>query len=107
MVKIIRLDKPIAIFGKPVHEIRLKEPSGQHYIDFGEPRIAVVQPGGGGYWIEQHTAIKSYLEVCIDHEQGGALIAQMGLRDTMRLKEALFDFFREASEKHGGEPQGA
>lgn len=96
MVKIISLSKPITWHGSQLTEIGLKEPTGLQYIRLGEPRLAIAS-GTGGYWVEQPQVIQDYFEALIDHEGRGALLAQMGMDDAKRLKEALFDFFHAAS----------
>ena len=42
MIKTITLEKPIVWPNGPtITEIRLKEPTGQQFIDLGEPRVLV------------------------------------------------------------------
>jgi hypothetical protein len=77
LVKIISLSKPITWHGSASRD----SPS----------------PRGPADWVEQPQVIQDYFEALIDHEGRGALLAQMGMDDAKRLKEALFDFFHAAS----------
>ena len=93
----IKLDKPVTWPGGPaLTEIRLKEPTGQLFIDLGEPRVLVTNRNGSMVLSEMPETIKSYLDRCIDHEAGSALIALMSLSDARKVKNALFDFFTAA-----------
>jgi hypothetical protein len=89
----IKLKKPIQWLNGSLTEIRLKEPSGQLFIDLGEPRVIVSNRTGSIVWAEIPETIKSYLDHLIDHEGGGALLAQMSISDAKKVKQALFDFF--------------
>ena len=93
MATTIKLDKPIQWMGVGVTEIRLKEPTGQQFIDLGEPRVVVSNRNGSMVWAEIQDTIKAYLDRCIDHDGGVALVALLSLSDTRKLKSALFDFF--------------
>ena len=95
--KTIKLASPIAwVNGGSVSEISLREPTGQLFIDLGEPRVIVSNRSGSIIWAEIPETIKAYLDRCIDHEGGGALLAQMSLSDAKKVKEALFSFFHAA-----------
>jgi hypothetical protein len=93
----IKLDNPFTHANVLYESLTLKEPSGYLFIELGEPRIPVSQSNGGGYWVEQPVAIKAYFERCLDHPAGVAALAFMSLADAVKLKSALFDFFRAAS----------
>ena len=67
------------------------------FIDLGEPRVVVSSRAGSVYWAEMPDTIKAYLDRCIDHEGGSALLAQLSMGDAKKLKAALFDFFLAAS----------
>jgi hypothetical protein len=82
--------------GPTITEIRLKEPTGQLFIDLGEPRVLITNRNGSMVLSELPETIKSYLDRCIDHESGSMLIALLSLSDTRKLKNALFDFFTAA-----------
>lgn len=94
MIKTIQLDKPVVWPGGPtITKIGLKEPTGQQFIDLGEPRVLVTNRSGSMVLSELPETIKGYLDLCIDHEAGSALIALLSLSDTRKIKSALFDFF--------------
>jgi len=93
-VKTIKLDKPVTWpGGAPISEIRLKEPTGQMFIDLGEPRALVTNRNGSMVLSEIPETIKAYLDRCIDHEAGAAIVALLSLSDARKLKDALFGFF--------------
>ena len=94
--KTIKLTKPFVWFDKQVTEIKFKEPTGRQYADRGEPFIYVRNPDGAIYTVEQTEVVKSYLDVCIDHEFGQTILAAMSLADVKQLKRTLFDFFSDA-----------
>jgi hypothetical protein len=93
----IALSRPIVLHGQTIGHVNLKEPTGQAFIDLGEPRVMVHMINGGGYYVEQPETIKAYLETCVDHELGADLVKLMSLTDATRVKRALFDFFAAAS----------
>jgi hypothetical protein len=101
MAKTIKIELVDAIqwHGQPLAAIELKEPTGAQYADLGEPRLIVRLADGGGYWIEQPTVIRAYLERCIAHEGGADLLSLMSLADAMRVKEQLIGFFTSAAAK--------
>jgi hypothetical protein len=55
--------------------------------------VIVSNRTGSIVWAEIPETIKSYLDRLIDHEGGGALLAQMSISDAKKVKQALFDFF--------------
>ena len=100
----IKFEKPIVWHEKHVSEVVLKEPTGQTFIDLGEPRLVVSSRSGSVYWAEMPDTIKAYLDRCIDHEGGSPLLAQLSLADAKKVKAALFDFFESAArEWHTGQ----
>ena len=94
LTKTIKLSNPLAwVDGQTITDIKFREPRGQLFIDLGEPRVVVSNRTGSVVWAEIPETIKTYLDRCIDHEAGGALLAQMSLSDARKVKEALFSFF--------------
>jgi hypothetical protein len=90
----INLTKPVEVFGKRVSAIELKEPTGGVYTKLGDPRVLVFNASGSGYWVPQQAAITAYLDQLIVHDAGGgAIMALLGLEDSMAIQEALFAFF--------------
>lgn len=99
MKKIVKLAKPIELFGKRVAEVELREPSGGDYVRIGDPRVAVHSPTGSAYWVEQNEIVEKYFDKCIVHEAGGAIVNMLGLEDAMAVKAEILGFFTEAAVK--------
>lgn len=101
MIKTIKLEKPVTLFGAQIHEVHVKEPTGLQYLQLGDPRLAV-SLGEGGYWIEQPKIIQDYLDRVLDYgdgkvKDGGAVVALLSFADVRAIKGALFEFFRPAA----------
>lgn len=97
--KTIVLSKPIEMHGDIIKEIKLKEPTGSQYLSYGEPRILARNSDATVYWVEDRVSIRSYLDVCIDHEMGSHLIPLLTLADVRRAKDAILSFFTEADQE--------
>ena len=82
--------------GATVTSVELREPSGGLYAQLGDPRIAVRNAEGGGYWVEKDDTIKRYLDKLIVHQDGSKLLGLMSMADIMQIKEQLFRFFLDA-----------
>ena len=100
--KTITLEKPVSLFGSPITEVRINEPTGLLYLQLGDPRMPVSMGDGGGYWMEQPKIIQDYLDRVLDHgdgrsKDGGSLLALLSFTDARAIKAALFDFFRPAA----------
>lgn len=96
--KTIELSVPFEHHSKLITSLDLRQPTGGLYAELGEPRIAV-RTGTGGYWVEQPEVIKRYLDRCITHQDGAALLGLMDLSDVITLKDELFGFFAAAEAK--------
>lgn len=99
----IKLIDPLEWHQDMLTSVDLREPTGRQYVELGEPRVLVRLADGGGYWIEQPSAITAYLERCIVHEGGVDLLNRMSLADAMNIKGELLGFFITAAAK---EPKG-
>src|SRR4051794_7498552 len=100
---IVKLTKPVEVFGQTLNEITLREPTGKLYSRLGDPRIPIMNAtSGSGYWVDREEIISQYLDTLIDiPEKAGTVLvlAQLSLPDMMSLRKALFDFFLKAGEK--------
>lgn len=92
----IPLSEPFDWHGRRIAEVELKEPTGWQVATIGEPRILVHNSATGGYFVEQPDVIAKYLERCVEHETGADIVKLVSLRDVLKIKAALFDFFTEA-----------
>ncbi len=99
---IIKLSMPVEAFGNQVSEIVLREPKGGLFARLGLPRILVFnRDTGSGYYVDQNEVIKAYLEALVDMDGTlkAAVLPQLALADSLRVREALFDFFEVAGAK--------
>lgn len=95
----IKLKRPFQIMEHTVTELKIKEPTGQNYADFGEPFLYVRNLDGAIYTIEQNDVLKRYFVACIDHELGGSTcLALMCLSDVKKVKQVILGFFTDADE---------
>lgn len=101
---VVKLTKPIAWASGTITELTIKEPTGQQYIDLGEPRTPVFSADNSGYWVEIPEKIKQYLDLCIEHEGGSLVLAQANIADARKIKAALLRFFTEGSPEPTKEP---
>lgn len=93
--KIIPLKTPLPGHEGQVTAIELREPTGEEFLKFGDPRSYGRTPGGVMMMITDGAIVRAYLEKCI--VKPDSLIAMsMGLSDGMAVQEALFDFFDSA-----------
>lgn len=75
----------------PVSAIEVREPTGALLMVHGEPWEVAQTPQGGAVIIENREAIKGYLEACC--EPGVDVLAQLGVEDFRRVRNALRGFF--------------
>jgi hypothetical protein len=99
----VKLLRPLPWFdGQTITEVKIKEPTGGQYVKLGDPRTLVFNASGSGYWVEQADTIRAYLETCVVHDIGAAIVDKLALEDVMGVKEALFGFFTDAAAKRSG-----
>jgi hypothetical protein len=89
----IALEEPVQWFGKYVREVTLKEPNSAQYIEIGEPSIWARSASGAIFSIEQPEAIRLYLDIALDVENGSSFLAAIPLSDGRRIKAAFLNFF--------------
>lgn len=98
----LKLQEPVTLHEKTISEIVLKEPTGAQYLDVGEPRLLARHNDGTLYWVEDQAAIKTYLDLCIVHDHGPAILRLLALTDSRRAKSAFLDFFSDGDQTTDG-----
>lgn len=79
--------------GKTVHEVRLREPTFDEYLTYGQPFDVQRSADGAPVFVEYPEAIRGYLDVLVVSPDDPALVKQGGYRLARALKDALFGFF--------------
>lgn len=101
---IIKLEKPITGHGGDVSQITLRPPSFGDVMSHGEP-VSYGYAGEVVYTAENIDRIRAYIKALIVQPPAPApqiddiLIEQLGIVDTLRLKDAVRGFFTEARSK--------
>ncbi|WP_395696642.1 hypothetical protein [Methylocella sp.] len=110
----IQLDAPLPWFDKRLDRLLVKEPSGALYLDLGEPRFFVRAADGSVYAVEREDVVAKYLDRLVTLPDGApidggvsSLMRFLPLTDVMRLKQALLDFFTDASSATSREKPGS
>ncbi|QGM97799.1 phage tail assembly protein [Methylocystis parvus] len=92
--RIVTLSEPIEIPGQAtIRTIGLRVPRFADYMSIGMP-FTWVEVGTGGYQQETPELLQAWIERLADIDPN--FLALLGLRDTLELKGAIADFFREA-----------
>lgn len=98
--KTIKLIAPIegqGTEGNPsgqIHEIVLREPKFRDIMLLGEPAAFARSDGGMIYQAEKDDVIAAYIDRLLVEPKDPALLNQLGVTDTMQLKDAVFGFFQ-------------
>jgi DNA-binding LacI/PurR family transcriptional regulator len=96
----IQLEKPIVTHEGPVASVTLREPQFAEIMRFGEPfSRGYATDGSVVYSAENSDAIKGYIETLVQQPVDGLLLRQLGTVDSLKLKDALIDFFTTARSK--------
>lgn len=77
-----------------IKEIVLREPKFRDIMLLGEPAAFARSDGGMIYQAEKDDVIAAYIERLLIAPQDPALLNQLGVADTMQLKDAVFSFFQ-------------
>ena len=88
----VPLVKPIVTHEGNVTEIILREPKGRDFLELGEPWVWTKGPGGESVSTPVPDIINAYVERCVE-KPDPVFLAQLGLSDGMRVRQALLDFF--------------
>lgn len=97
------LTKPIVTHEGSVTTVTVREPTGREYLELGEPYTWQRPVGGDPVMIEVPGVLQAYAEKCLV-KPGPEFMAQIGLADMMRLKDALTGFFAAAQKAAWPEP---
>ncbi len=97
MAKTIELSEPIIVHGGQVKQIVLRDPTYREIMRLGEPFAqGFSRDGSTVFQAENIETIRGYIEALVQPPVDGILIEQLGLADTLRLKDAVFGFFSDA-----------
>lgn len=97
MPKRIELSAPIdGPNGVKIASITLRDPRFSDFTDLGMPVTYVAVKDGGGFEQETPSVIRDWIERLYDGDPN--FLAFLNLRDTLALRDAVIDFFREARE---------
>jgi hypothetical protein len=95
MPKTVQLSSPLAgPNGVKITSITLRDPNFGDFVDLGFPVTYVAVRGGGGFEQETPSVIRDWIERLYDGDPN--FLAFLNLRDTLALRDAVVDFFREA-----------
>lgn len=94
MTRTIHLANPIQGPRGKIGKITLRAPTYGDYRALGEPFTAVSTGNGGQFFQETSEIIAGYIERLADIDPN--LLELLSLEDTLTLREAVHDFFREA-----------
>ncbi|MCF4130255.1 hypothetical protein [Methylobacterium sp. SyP6R] len=92
----IPLTTPIQWHRDLVREIVLREPTWDDIMPIGHPVTLHSSPEGVQIPVENPAAIMHYAERCVVEPMDMNFLSQLGLRDTMRVRQAILDFFLSA-----------
>jgi len=93
----IDLEKPAMVHGSPASRVTLREPGFAEIMKFGEPYSrGYATDGSVVYSAENTDAIRGYIEALVQEPFDGLLVRQFGILDTLKLKDAVLDFFTTA-----------
>jgi hypothetical protein len=79
-----------------ISEIVLREPKFNDIMILGEPAAFAHSEGGLVYSSEKDGVVRGYIERLLVEPNDPLLLTQLFLADTLQLKGAVFDFFRDA-----------
>ena len=101
--KTIVLARPIQGHGRTHDSVRLREPTAREFFELGQPQSPVYAKSAFTM-SDNDTTIAEYVRRCIVEPVADVVLAQVSLADSMRIREAVLDFFTEASQTAKGAP---
>lgn len=99
----ITLTDPIEGHEGQVKAITLREPKYGDVMALGEPNAFARSEGGMVYTAENESVIRGYIERLMVEPKDPALLLQLTLADTLKLKEAVHGFFQVARKANSPE----
>ena len=95
MAKVIELSRSYdGPNGTKFNRVTMNEPTFRDYTDLGNPTMFVAVSGGGGFEQETPSVIRDWIERLYDGDSN--FLYQLNLPDSLKLRDAVIDFFREA-----------
>jgi hypothetical protein len=79
-----------------ISQIVMREPRYPDIMALGEPRAYGRSEGGVMFTSEKEDIVEAYIRRLVIEPKDPALLNQLGLADTIQLKDMLFDFFEAA-----------
>jgi hypothetical protein len=99
----IKLTTPIEGPDGPISEVVMREPKFAEVMLLGEPVAFARSDGGMVYQADNDDVIRGYIERLVEKPADRALLNQCSLTDTLKLREAVFGFFRAARKAISGD----
>ena len=101
--KTIVLLKPLGSPNNPksyLERVTLRPPRFADFMELGEPEIYVpVAEGRGGFVETNLEAVRRYVERLAGKDLDPGLLEHASLEDSMRLRDAVLGFFRDARQR--------
>lgn len=94
----VKLIEPIEGHEGQVKEVVLRAPKFTDIMLLGEPAAFARSEGGMIFQAEKDGVVADYIKRLLVEPKDTALLSQLGLADSLQLKEAIFDFFKAARE---------
>lgn len=95
MAKVIELSQTYeGPNGTRFSRVTMNEPTFRDYTDLGNPTTFVAVAGGGGFEQEVPSVIRDWIERLYDGDPN--FLYQLSLVDSLKLRDAVIDFFRVA-----------
>ena len=108
-MKTLDLITPFPWGAQTITQIEIREPNGSEFIRLGEPYLNSIGDDGRVANVEDNEVIRAYCEMLIV-TPARLPLDLLGLADSMRLKDAVLDFFiiaRRAGLKGAPKPSSA
>jgi hypothetical protein len=92
----VTLANPIEGHDGQIKTITLREPKYGDVMALGEPSAYARSEGGMVFQAEKDGIVQGYIERLMVEPNDPALLLQLSLKDSLKLKETVYDFFRAA-----------
>lgn len=92
----ITLTEPIEGPAGRIDQIVLRAPKFPDVMQLGEPVAFARSEGNMIFQAEKDEVVEGYIKRLLVEPKDPQLLMQLGLTDTIKLKEAIFEFFRAA-----------
>jgi hypothetical protein len=92
----VTLTNPIEGHEGQIKTITLREPKYGDVMALGEPSAFARSDGGMIFQAEKEGVVQAYIERLMIAPNDPALLLQVSLADALKLKDAVYGFFRES-----------